>query len=231
MKKKNRRSALPPPPPANAHEYILVKSKEGPHWRKRRGSNKEATLNRAWQQSADSTVLFSHAARRIKNKLSDFLRGLETGRFLARVGGLLKKAYKPSGEISFSLLQDYELQPYRPLGDLLSGGYMVEEKDQQLIVTLPVDATAVKRLSSLITAFYFEIILLYGDPLIDNGLKLENEISPLYNFTQKDGVKCTLALDIPNKTPWMLLLKVSCHEDDSLALHCRHYGMKVIRTG
>jgi hypothetical protein len=231
MKKKNKRSALPPPPPANASEYILVKSKEGPHWRKIRGSNKEATLNTAWQQSADSTVIFSHAARRIKNKLSDFLRGLETGRFLARVGGRLKKAYTASGKISFSLLEDYELQPYRTLSELLCGGYRVDEENQRLIVTAPVDATAVKQLSSLVTAFYIEIILLYGDPLIDNSLKLESEISPLYNFKQKVGAKCTLAIDIPKKTPWMLLLKVSCHEGDSLALHCRHYGMKVIKTG
>jgi hypothetical protein len=230
MKKKSKRTALPPPCPGNPEDYVLVRTKEGPHWRKKRGSEKEAVLNTQWQESSDSTVVFSHAARRIKNKLSDFLRGLATGRFLARIGGLLKKAYKQSGEISFSLLHEYEMQPYQTLSELLRGGYTVIEKDRQLIVTLPVDATAVNRLNSLVTAWYFEIILLYGDPLTDNGLKLDSEISPLYDFSQKDGMNCTLTLDIPGKAPWMLLLKVSCHEGDGLAKHSRHYGMKVVRA-
>jgi hypothetical protein len=106
------------------------------------------------------------------------------------------------------------------------------DEDHRLIVTIPVDAHTVKKLSTLVTAYYFELILLYGDPSLTNGLRIDSDTSPLYSLNRKEATVCRLSLDLPHKkVPWMLILKISCHEGDSLALHCRHYGMKVIRTG
>jgi hypothetical protein len=40
-----------------------------------------------------------------------------------------------------------------------------------------------------------------------------------------------LRLKIPvRKVPWMVLLKVSCMEGNELAVHPRHYGMKVVKV-
>ena len=34
-----------------------------------------------------------------------------------------------------------------------------------------------------------------------------------------------------NGAPWMALLKVSCPEGLELAVHPRHYGMRVVKVG
>lgn len=221
-----------PEPPGDSHKYILVKTKEGSHWRRKRGTLTKASLNKGFQKSADATAIASPAAKRIRDKLDEFLKGLDTGRFIANVSGKLRKIYNQKGELDFSLLEGYEVQPYHPLSFLFTGSYLVFVKKSGLSVHIAINRKTVKKHNSLVTGYYFEIILLSGNPGKHQGLRTESEISRLYSFDENKVSDCILDIALPvRKVPWMVLLKVSCLEGNTPAHHPRHYGLKVIKTG
>lgn len=77
----------------------------------------------------------------------------------------------------------------------------------------------------------FEAILLWGQPDKAKGLKAESDTSPLYGFGEKK-LECKLTITLPiQKLPWMLMLKLSCHERNKPANASRNYGMKVVGVG
>jgi hypothetical protein len=232
MNRKNRKYRPVPPYPQDGAKYVLVKTKEGPYWRKKRGTVKKAELNAAFKRVAEATSLASPAAKRIYDKLLEFLKGLKTGRFIANVSAKLKRSYVRDGAMNFSLFKDYDLQPDYPISELLKGSYQVYKKDGGLTIKIKIDKNTVKRLNKLISAYYFEVILLSGDPGKTKGLRIDSAISPLYGFDEKLDTECRLSLSLPvKKIPWMAFLKLSCHEDDEPASHARHYGIKVVEVG
>jgi len=90
----------------------------------------------------------------------------------------------------------------------------------------------VKRNSGIVTAYYFELILLWGDAGCDKGLRVEEADSPVYRIAEDYSTGCQLSLVLPPEgQPWMALLKVSCIEGRELAAAPRNYGMKVIECG
>jgi hypothetical protein len=106
----------------------------------------------------------------------------------------------------------------------------VDCKKESVYVSILIYPQTVKRYSKLLSGHYFEAILLYGHAGKEKGLSLETATFRLYDF-KKNG-KCLLVLGLPlEKVPWMLLIKVSCLEGNELAVHPKHYGMKVIATG
>jgi hypothetical protein len=60
-------------------------------YRRKRGLNKPAVLNAALQQSANNLKVCSPAGSRMASLLRADLRGLNTGRLIARFTGLIKK--------------------------------------------------------------------------------------------------------------------------------------------
>jgi len=208
--------------------YILVKTKEGSHFRQKRGLVTPAVLNDTLQKSADSIKVCSPAAKRIAAVLWQHLRGLETGRSIARISGLLRKALRMNGKLDFSLFGDFEFQPYRPLDALLKAPYECQEKDGRIEVEIPIHKAGVKRLNPLVTGYYFDLVLLYGDPTKDGGLKVDNVTSSLYLY-ESNGGPCILSITLPQTgEPWMVMLKISSLEGNELAVHPRHYGMRVV---
>ena len=82
------------------------------------------------------------------------------------------------------------------------------------------------------TAYYIELILLWGDAGSDKGLSVEEAASPVYRIEEDYNTECRLSLVLPPEgQPWMALLKVSCIEGRELAMAPRNYGMKVIAGG
>ena len=230
--RKLRRYRTAAPPPADGHGYVLVHTKEGPYWRKKRGSVKKAELNEAFQKNAEATALASPAAKRIRGKLKEFFKGLDTGRFIANISAKLKKTYITTGAWNFSLLEGYDLQPDHPLTELFRGNYYIIEKKGEVTIHIPIGKETVKRHNSLVTDYYFDLIILYGDPSKKNDLRIESETSKLYPTHRELKTECNLSLSLPaKKTPWMILLKLSCLEGNAPASHPRHYGMKVVQVG
>jgi len=232
MAKKNKRYNDPPTPPADAAGYTLVRTKERVYWRRKRGTIKKATLNSSFKKNAEIMAMASPAAKRILDKLDPYLHGLETGRFIANVSARLKKAFKESGEMGFSLMKNYELQPWYPLHNLLRAGYTVTQKNNELVIQIPIFKGTLQRLNKSVSDYYFEAILLWGDVQKTRGLRVESETSPLYNFNQPTKTVCKMQLNLPTqKAPWMLLLKLSCLEGNKTAHASRNYGMKVVEMG
>jgi hypothetical protein len=231
MAKKTGKDKFVIPPHPNAENYILVTTKEGTFWRRKRGSVKPAPVNAVLARNAEASKITGPAAKRVVDKLRPFLRGLQTGRLTVRIIGALRKALNQNGRIDFTFLEGMELQPEHHLDRLLVSPYKVEQTDHSVQITIPIEKGGVKKHNNIVSDYYFDAIVVQGDATKDNGLRLESAESQVYHFGE-EGKLCTLSIDFPaQKEPWMLLLKVSCIEGNELAVHPKHYGMKVVKVG
>jgi hypothetical protein len=215
--------------PGNREDYVWVKSKNGGHWRKKRGRVKKAVLNPVFAKNANNTGLTNEAAGRVVNMLQPFLNGIKKGDFYNRLAGKLKKVYNRAGTLSFSLTKEMNLQDEYPLEKLLIAGYHIEKTGGNALVRIPIDNYSVKRHSELVTNYYFELIMVYGDAGEAGGLQTESVISPVYPIHSPKSADCVMQLAIPD-VPWIMILKLSCIEGNELAHSSRNYGMKVVAS-
>jgi hypothetical protein len=220
------------PPCPDPERYIFVTTKEGGYWRLKRGSVKPASLNAVFGKNASSRKLTSPAAKRILGMLKLFLQGLRPGRIIARLSSGLSKALNDNGHIHFSFLDGFEWQVDYPLNKLLLDSIRVYQTNDNLEIRVLVGEDYVAKHNNLVTDYYLDAILLYGNTAIDGGLRIDSVESPLYSFKHTANTECILSLPLPaNTQPWMLLLKASCLEGNELAVHYKHYGMRVVKTG
>jgi hypothetical protein len=232
---RKKRKRTPDPIVPFSDDYIWVRTKEGSYWRRKRGTVKPAKLNDAFTENLKQLKLTAPAAKRMADRLQPFIAHLETGRIKLLFSHFLRKGLKESGRVNFSLLKDYEFQERFPLSGLLLS-HQVQETKQQVTVTIPIDYRTIKWQSDLVTDYYFELILLHGDPMKERGLRIESVESPLYPFDpNNEWMKkstCTISIELPSgKNPWMVMLKLNSHEGNELAYHPRHYRMKVVAAG
>jgi len=226
-KEKDPRRSLPPCPDPGL--YILVKTRERWYWRRRRT---DTTLNSSFAANVAATRITSPAAKRVIRSLEEYMRGLSAGRLQARLSSKLRTGFIEKGSIDYGLLKGFEFQAEHPLDRILLSQYTCMQEGGELVIQVPVRSGTVKQYNSLVTHFYFEAVLLYGDVLEDELLKVEYALSKPYDFTGDTKSECKLVLPIPEKgRPWMLLLKVSCLEGNEMAAHPKHYGMRVVETG
>ena len=198
----------------------------------KRGSHRPALLNEAYQQTSNAMKISAPAASRIVRRLQPYLTRLDTGRLTVRISGKLRKALNEKGRMCFTYLKGLNIQPQHPLEKLLNAPVRVEQDIQELTVSIPVDTYTIKRHSELVSAYYFELILLWGDAGSDKGLRVEEVNSPVYRMEDDFGSECRLSLVLPPEgETWMALLKVSCIEGRELAMAPRMYGMKVVGCG
>lgn len=229
MRNKKNKGPLPPCP--DPDRFILVKTREGDFWRRKRGTVKKASLNTAFTKNARNIKVTAPAGSRIVKRLSPFLEGLDTGRLTARISGKLRKVLNHSGNIDFSLLEGFELSKEFPLDKILPVDFTVKQTRNELTVELPVHERTIKRHNRLVTDYYFDLVLLHGNPAREHGLKIDSVSSELYSFANNKKA-CVLSVQLPvNKSLWMVLLKVNCHEGREMASHPKHYGMRVVRVG
>jgi hypothetical protein len=219
-----------PPPPGDPNLLTLVRGKEGPHWRRKRGTVTPATLNTVFKKNNELAAITSPAAKRILGKLEPYTRSLETGRFVAKVSGRLIKAWTKNKRFDYSFMDGYDFQPYHPIYELFPLCPLPNVKATEIVLNIPIDNKRFKQLSDQITGYYIELVLLSGDPSKANSLRVQSDTSPLY--TSRSNTNCKLSVSLPTKKgPWMVMIKVSSNEGNKPALHPRHYAMKVLRTG
>jgi hypothetical protein len=221
-----------PPAPPNAHNYILVKTKEGAYWRRKRGTVKPAKLNTVLSNNAKLTSIVSPLASLIRKKLMPFLERLDTGRFIAGISARLKTEYNETGKLSLVALHEYEVQPRFKLQDLLATGYLPRTEKGEVIIDILPSERPVRRLNKSVTGYYFDAILLYGDLAKPNSLRIDSETSAVFEIGLKTKTNLRLSLVLPaKKVSWAVFLKLSCIEGNEPANHPRHYGMKVVSVG
>lgn len=226
----NKKNSIKLPPCPDPEQYILVKTKEGDFWRRKR--QKQSPVNRSLSANVSATEIVSPAVKRIRNKLEEYTRKLDTGRLHGRLTGLLNKTYKTKGFIDYSALKGFEFQPDHPLARLLLTRFIVNTGSEFTELLIPVTSGVLKKQNDLVTDFYFEGIMLSGDPLADEPLQSAYALSKPYSFTNTLEEDCKIVLPLPEKNvPWMLMLKVSCLEGNEMAVHPKHYGMRVVEVG
>jgi hypothetical protein len=155
------------------------------------------------------------------------MKGLQTGRITTRICGKLRKTLNETGKLSMDCLRDFDLQPEHPINHLLQEDIHVEQDTHTLTIIIPITELTIKRLNKLVTDYWFELVLLYGDAGKENGLRSESEESKVYAIETCYKDNCKLSFVLPDQS-WVALLKVNCIEGNELAIHPKLYGMKVI---
>lgn len=206
-------------------KYIIVHSKEGDYLRAKRTS---PFINAQLAEMAAETC--SAAAKQILTKLRPFTERM-MGRMNVRLSGKMRSAKKQTGSYNYSLLKDFELQKDYPLEALYEGVYQVSHQNNQVTITVPVQTGDVLPHNKIVTAYYFEAVLLTGDAMLPNSLRVEDDRSDMFYFKQQYNTVEVFQFIVPENTPYLLFLKVACMEGDEMAIHPRHYGMKVVEVG
>jgi hypothetical protein len=145
------------------------------------------------------------------------------------VSAHFRKTWTENGRIDFSDLAGYDFQPEHTLEALLRTYYHLEQDGNLYSIRCELYSKTAKLHHSKATGYYFELMLLSGNPINPFSLRMETEISSLYAMNTVDT--CRLNMQVPEDQPWMLMLKMSCLEGNELAKSSRHYGMKVIAVG
>jgi len=227
-----KRKRKPDPIVPFSEEYIWVKTRESSFWRRKRGTVRPATLNKSFQENVSHAKVAGPAAVRLLGKLHPYMLKMAPGRITLRICNLFIKTLNQKGKMDFSLFRGLDLQEKYPIDKLLPAHKLIEE-DDEVTVTIPIDQHTLRSVSPLVTHYYFELILLHGDPAKEKSLRTESTISALYPFIKNPKKSlCTLTMTLPSKkNPWMVLLKLNCHEGSELAAHPRHYPMRVVAVG
>jgi hypothetical protein len=224
-KKNNRRR--PPCPDPELYEWVERSS--GGYWRKKKA--KGSPVNSSLSDNNTATASLGPAIKRIRNRLEEYIHNLDKGNIQAKISGLLSRPYQETGKIVLTALKGFDFQKEHVLDKLLLTQYKVHTYSNYVELVIPVAAWAVKKHNNLVTDFYFEGILLYGDAFTDGALDVEYALSAPYSFTNTVEELCKLQLPLPpDNIPWMLMLKVSCLEGNEMAAHAKHYGMKVVEA-
>ncbi len=227
---KPMRSKKNPPCPGNPEDYVLIKTKEGVFWRRKRGSIKPVSLNHGFQIAVEATKIVAPAAKRIITALQPYLSGLHTGRLNIRISNALRRSLKETKGLKLSYLKGIEVQAEHALEQMLYA-YKAGVDDKGVYIEIPIDKGVVKAQNRLATHYYFEALLVYGDVNKEKGLRIKDVESPLYPINSKTKAICVLSLPLPAKGDWMAVLKLSCLEGNELAAHPKHYRMKVVEVG
>jgi hypothetical protein len=217
-----------PPCPGNPEDYVWVESKEKPPWRRKRGTVNAAKLNSQYQEAVDTTKLVSPAARRIRSALAPYLRGIMTGRLNNRICNAFRKSIKETGSLLLTYLKEIEIQRDYPLDSMLVCNYRICVDEKKVRIEIPIDWSSVKPFNNLVTDYYFEAVLLYGDVNFERALQTEHVESALYSFHTEIESLSVLEILLPEKEDLCLLLKISSNEGNELAVHTKHYRMKVV---
>jgi hypothetical protein len=218
------------PPNPDPGSYVWIETRDGGYWRRKRGTVKKAKPNRAFRESGDRMKQSAPATSRILKKLKPYMNGLDIGRLNAHISGLLRTSMTDTGKLSLACLDQLDFQRNQPIEWLLQVIPDIAITAHELIVSIPIVEYTLKRLNTLVTNYYFELILLFGDAGTDNGLRTESEESDVYEIAKDYKLMLTLRLVLPEK-PWIALLKVNSIEENEHAKLWRLYGMKVIGAG
>lgn len=158
------------------------------------------------------------------------MKGIDAGRITLRVSNALRNFLNEKKQLSLSALEGIEMQRDYPLHQLLVVLYEVIVDGLTCKIRIVIEG-CVKKQNTLATNFYFGGMILYGDVTRDDGLKSETVESRLYAFGSEPTEVCELSLALPEEDQqWIVLVKVSCLEGNEMAVHPKHYGMRVVEA-
>ncbi len=225
---KRLKKAGPCPDPAH---YIWVRRRNGGYWRLKRGSLKPAVLNEVFAANAKNTRQTMPAAKRLLDRLKPYLDKFHKDYRLQRVATLFSRDLKKTGEMGYGQFAGFEMQRNYPLEQIYEGSPEISISRKVMEVTIDLKKKPVLRKSNVSFHYYFELILVSGDPAKEKALRVESDCSTLYEFGREYTDKIQLNLQLPEKKPYVVFLKCGCMERYSPASHPKNYGMKVVGVG
>jgi hypothetical protein len=230
---KNQQWQLGPNP--DISRYVDVFTKNGWYRKQKRGTVKPAKLNESFKQNQDLTSLCSPAAKRLILKLTPWLKPMQTGYVQATICGRFKKAFKQKGKVDFSFMRGVDLAPKDTFRSIVPS-FSVKKTDSTVTIGLIVSSYSPrhknkKAKEQLAVRYFYEALLVWGNPTKDNGLRVDVTESQIYNYGE-DGEPCKLEVVLPTtKKPWMVLLKINSLEEKRPSVHPGEYGMVVVEVG
>lgn len=223
------KSDLPPCP--DPDKYIAARYGDKWGWKKKRGTVKPVKLNESFQRNSNNMAVTSPAAKELIQKLSPFLLNLGNDRRLARLGGLLKKGLNKTGNLDYSSLYGFEFQRKYPLKAMLTASYKLELVNDHARFSGELREFYVRAQNKLVTQFFLELILLQGEMMTQNRVRVESDVSDLLDFNKEFSKEVLLSVLLPENLPWMLVLRLSCLEGADRAWHPKHHRLRVIAAG
>lgn len=195
-----KKTAEPPPCP-DPERYLLVKTREGMFWRKKRGQGpKGARLNEKFRASAAGMAITAPAAKRVVEAIRPFLDGVQAGRLTVRISGRLRKQYNRIGKADYEYLAGFVIyceEWYE--APLIKASYDYELG--QIVWRSEQEKNRLKENT------YIELILVSGECTGDKPLRVQRVVSN----KSIEGNRCeeVLKLDV-EEGPWFLVM--NCYE-------------------
>jgi hypothetical protein len=215
--------------------YMIIHTRDGgTHFRLKRGANGPVDINAALRENVELKKITAPGAKNLLVVLKPHLLGITTGRIITAFSTMLAKAIKQHKRAGYTFFKDFDLQHQNHmLSKLYQGNVHVRVMAKSIDLLYNTWPGSVIRHNQLVTDYYFDAILVSGDPTKEGDLKIDCATSPLYSITSKTGIReHTLTLLRPAEgRPWALFFKISCLEGNELAVSSRHYGMKVVAVG
>lgn len=220
------------PPCPDPENYIALKTKKRAFWRRKRGTLTPVKLNKTFKKNVSAMSLSSAAAKRIRVALDPYTQPLQMGAVHIRLTRIIMKQYKESGIISVTALKDIDLQKKQYFNHSWHSIHKCSRAGKEINITISPFYSVVKPLNTLVTDYYFDTILLYGEAGKELSLKSKVQTSTHYSFTMRKPSPSSFRFTLPKpNTPFILFLKLSCLEGNEMALHAQHYGMKAVFCG
>jgi hypothetical protein len=227
--KRYTKRELPPNP--DPERYIVVKTRDRLyHYRLKRGSIKPAFLNGAFLQNQQLTSLLSPAAKKVRTALWPYTENMKTPKLHNQLLTGLKKYYKEFHQPGFKYLRGLNLQHQYPLDKLLHAQINKTTEAGNFIISFLLNDLNFPKVGPLLTDYYFEAVLLFGDILGEEPMQELSQRSELFSFSEPPNQLYTFSFQLPHQS-WMLLLKAACFERDQKATNPKYYGMQIIETG
>lgn len=210
-------------------KWSVYWTKDGWVKRRKRGTVTPAKLNAVFSANAADTG--SKEAKEILRVLSPFTKHIR-GRKSVYLSTCVRQAKKQEGPITYEAFLEHEINYEFPLGNIYTGHYEIRIDKGVAYIDLPVNAVSVKRNNNLVTGYYFEFILLKGDAGEPDSMRSESDRSEIFSCKSRRESVCTLSLLLPEKGPYMTVLKFGSIEEEKYeSTTARHYGLKIVGCG
>ena len=230
------------PPCPDPALFVAVRGKDGNYfWRRRRGTVTPAVLNPVMADMAKYMKPSMAAAAELIQALEPFTCSKAVdgtysaySRNAQRFAALFSKSMIAVGKMGWSYFYNVDLNPNCRLNDLMKHDYEISLNNNMATLKILLSDNMVDKLRDKeATHFYFELILISGDPAKKNSLRSEHDISedyPYKNHSYFDkGPKryCELSVIVPEKKPAIIILKAATRAG-RFTTGPNHEGLKVL---
>jgi hypothetical protein len=201
----------------------------GPHVRRKRGSVKEARLNKTMEESRKLLLTCNQHAKLIFQPLK---QEHHDGSFWYRLLSLFFESAKDGKSFQLQSLQDFDCNIKYKLATLLLNNYKISTKEvkKKLKVSLELGQHAIYEKVRDVLGYQVSMIAIYPD-FVNKTWKKETASAPITSM-ESNLKPLTFELPMPAaKAPYILLLRIMGSVDKGKVIHQLNLsGLAVVKT-